>query len=162
MSKKDKRIKGCPDPDCARHVEHYKYKTSDRFCTLCGSQLVYVCAKCFDVIEDSEDKRRYCENCKPKKQKDGTEEQKPAKEKKEKEKKKEKDKKESGKGKQAVARSVAVIKGKVPQIKEGAKKIASDPKTQRAVLEVAEIAKDGIRNRIVRKAVGVIIRAAKK
>ena len=76
MSKKDKRIKGCPDPDCARHVEHYKYKTSDRFCTLCGSQLVYVCAKCFDVIEDSEDKRRYCENCKPKKQKDGTEEQK--------------------------------------------------------------------------------------
>ena len=139
MSKKDKRIKGCPDPDCARHVEHYKYKTSDRFCTLCGSQLVYVCAKCFDVIEDSEDKRRYCENCKPKKQKDGTEEQKPAKEKKKKEKKKEKDK-----------------------IKEGAKKIASDPKTQRAVLEVAEIAKDGIRNRKVRKAVGVIIRAAKK
>jgi GAF domain-containing protein len=51
---------------------------------------------------------------------------------------------------------------KAPQIKEGAKKIASDPKTQRAVLEVAEIAKDGIRNRKVRKAVGVIIRAAKK
>ncbi|MBQ6456085.1 MAG: hypothetical protein IJJ31_03030, partial [Mogibacterium sp.] len=72
------------------------------------------------------------------------------------------DKKESGKGKKAVARSVAVIKGKAPQIKEGAKKIASDPKTQRAVLEVAEIAKDGIRNRKVRKAVGVIIRAAKK
>ena len=61
MSKKDKRIKGCPEPGCIRHIEHYKYKPDDMFCTLCGSQLVYVCAKCFKEIEDTEDQRRYCE-----------------------------------------------------------------------------------------------------
>ena len=58
MGKKDKRIKGCPDPGCERHVEHYKYKAGDQFCTLCGARLVYVCAKCFEEIEDSEDQRR--------------------------------------------------------------------------------------------------------
>ena len=58
MGKKDKRIKGCPDPGCERHVEHYKYKADDQFCTLCGARLVYVCAKCFEEIEDSEDQRR--------------------------------------------------------------------------------------------------------
>ena len=84
MSKKDKRIKGCPDPGCERHVEHYKYKADDHFCTLCGARLVYVCAKCFEEIEDSEDQRRYCYNCKPEKEKGGTGDPKPPKEKKEK------------------------------------------------------------------------------
>ena len=156
MSKKDKRIKGCPDPGCARHNDHFKYKPADQFCTLCGSQLVYVCAKCFEEIEDTEDQRRYCENCKPKKSKDGARPQKPPKV------KVQKEKKAPGKGKEAVAKSVAVIKGKAPQIKEKAIKIASDPNVQRAALEVAEIAKDGIRHRKTRRIVGVLIRAAKK
>ena len=159
MGKKDKRIKGCPDPECARHNERYKYKSTDRFCTLCGSQLVYVCAKCFEEIEDTGDQRRYCENCKPKQSEDGAGSQKPPKEKKKKEKK---EKKASGKGKETVARSVAVIKGKAPQIKERAVQIAKDPKVQRAALEVAEIAKDGIKHRKTRRVVGVLIRAAKK
>ena len=165
MSSKDKRIKGCPDPGCARHNEHYKYKPADRFCTLCGSQLVYVCAKCFKEIEDTEDQRRYCEECKPKKSKDGAESQKPAKKEKKKEPKEKKEKKEkkaSGKGKEAVSRSVAVIKGKAPQIKDRAIKIASDPKVQRAALEVADIAKEGIRHRKTRRVIGVLIRAARK
>ena len=165
MSSKDKRIKGCPDPGCARHNEHYKYKPADRFCTLCGSQLVYVCAKCFKEIEDTEDQRRYCEECKPKKSKDGAESQKPAKKEKKKEPKEKKEKKEkkaSGKGKEAVSRSVAVIKGKAPQIKDRAIKIASDPKVQRAALEVANIAKEGIRHRKTRRVIGVLIRAARK
>ena len=29
MGSKDKRIKGCPEPGCARHIEHYKYKPDD-------------------------------------------------------------------------------------------------------------------------------------
>ena len=163
MGKKDKRIKGCPDPDCARHNEHYKYKPTDLYCTLCGSQLVYVCAKCFEEIEDTEDQRRFCENCKPVQSKDGDEAKEQLKEQKKKEKeekKKEKKEKESGKGKETVAKSVAVIKGKAPQIKEGAIKIAKNPNVQRAALEVAEIAKDGIRHRKTRRIVGVLIRAA--
>ena len=172
MSGKDKRIKGCPEPGCARHNEHYKYKPDDMFCTLCGSQLVYVCAKCFKEIGDTEDKRRYCEDCKPNKSKDGVESQKPAKKVKKKDKKEsskqkqppkeKKEKKSSGKGKEAVSKSVAVIKGKAPQIKERAIKIASDPKVQRAALEVADIAKDGIRHRKTRRVIGVLIRAARK
>ena len=169
MGKKDKRIKGCPDPGCERHVEHYKYKADDQFCTLCGARLVYVCAKCFEEIEDSEDQRRYCYNCKPEKEKGGTGDPKPPKEKKEKppkEKKekspKEKKEKAPGKGKETVARSVAVIKGKAPQIRDGAIRIATNPKVQRAALEVAEIAKDGIKHKKTRRVIGVLIRAVKK
>lgn len=161
MSSKDKRIKGCPEPGCARHIEHYKYKPDDCFCTLCGSKLVYVCAKCFGEIEDTEEKRRYCENCRPKQAEDGKRKPKPPKEKRPKE-KKPKEKKEPGKGREAVAKSVAVIKGKAPEIRERAIQIASDPKVQRAALEVAEIAKDGIRHRKTRRVVGALIRAAKK
>ena len=140
MGSKDKRIKGCPDHGCARHIEHYRYKPADRFCTLCGSQLVYVCAKCFEEIEDTEDQRRYCENCRPKQSRDGKEAQKPPKEKKQKEakeqkppkekkqkEKRQKEKKEPGKGKEAVTRGVAVIKGKAPEIRDKAIKIAKDP-----------------------------------
>lgn len=193
MGKKDKRIKGCPDPGCERHVEHYKYKADDQFCTQCGARLVYVCAKCFEEIEDSEDQRRYCYNCKPEKEKGGTGDPKPPKEKKEKppkekkekppkekkekppkekkekppkEKKekppKEKKEKAPVKGKETVARSVAVIKGKAPQIRDGAIRIATNPKVQRAALEVAEIAKDGIKHKKTRRVIGVLIRAVKK
>lgn len=161
MGKKDKRIKGCPDPGCERHVEHYKYKADDQFCTLCGARLVYVCAKCFEEIEDSEDQRRYCYNCKPEKERGGTGDPKPPKEKKEKP-PKEKKEKAPGKGKETVARSVAVIKGKAPQIRDGAIRIATNPKVQRAALEVAEIAKDGIKHKRTRRVIGVLIRAVKK
>ena len=162
MSGKDKRVKGCPDPGCARHNEHYKYKPDDMFCTLCGSQLVYVCAKCFKEIEDTEERRKYCEDCKPKQSKDSSGTQKSAKKEKKKETKEKKEKKATGKGKEAVSKSVAVIKGKAPQIKERAIKIASDPNVQRAALEVADIAKDGIRHRKTRRVIGALIRAARK
>ena len=160
MSKKDKRIKDCPEPGCIRHIEHYKYKPDDMFCTLCGSQLVFVCAKCFKEIDDTEDHRRFCEDCKPEKSKENGGKQKPPKEKKKNKEKKEK--KEPGKGKEAVARSVAVIKGKAPQIKERAIKIASDPNVQRAALDVAEIAQYGIKHRKTRRIVRVLIRTARK
>ena len=162
MSGKDKRVKGCPDPGCARHNEHYKYKPDDMFCTLCGSQLVYVCAKCFKEIEDTEERRKYCEDCKPKQSKDSSGTQKSAKKEKKKETKEKKEKKATGKGKEAVSKSVAVIKGKAPHIKERAIKIASDPNVQRAALEVADIAKDGIRHRKTRRVIGALIRAARK
>ena len=162
MSGKDKRIKGCPEPGCARHNEHYKYKPSDRFCTLCGSQLVFVCAKCFKEIEDTEDQRRYCEDCKPKKLKDGAETQKPSKERKPPKEKKPKEKKEPGKGKEAVAKSVAVIKGKAPEIKDKAIQISKDPNVHKAALDVADIAKYGIRHRKTRRVVGALISAARK
>lgn len=210
VDKKDKRIKGCPDPECERHIEHFKYKSTDKFCTRCGSQLAFVCAKCFEPIEDTEDQRRFCEACKPKESKDSENLQKPSKnnsedkeqkakekveKKQEKEEKKQereekkaaekqeqeakklekkeqkeaakaqkppKEKKAPGEGKDTFSKGVAVIKGKAPQIKEGAKKIARNPKVQRAALEVAEIAKDSIKHRKTRRIVGILIRAAKK
>jgi hypothetical protein len=118
-----------------------------------------VCAKCFKEIDDTEDHRRFCEDCKPEKSKENGGKQKPPKEKKNKEKK---EKKEPGKGKEAVARSVAVIKGKAPQIKERAIKIASDPNVQRAALDVAEIAQYGIKHRKTRRIVRALIRTARK
>ena len=156
MSNKDKRIKGCPEPDCIRHTEHYKYKPTDMFCTLCGAPLVFVCAKCFEEIGDTEDQRRYCENCRPRQSKDGTGKQKPPKE------KKPKEKKEPGKGKEAVAKSVAVIKGKAPEIKDKAIQISKDPNVHKAALDVADIAKYGIRHRKTRRVVGALISAARK
>ena len=71
MAKKDRRIKGCPNIDCDRHNSKYKYKSSDKYCTLCGSELIYVCAECYKEIEDAPDMHRYCENCKAEKKQDG-------------------------------------------------------------------------------------------
>lgn len=160
MAKRDRRIKGCPNTECERHTNKYKYKATDKFCTICGAELIYVCAECFKEIEDSPDLHRYCENCKAEKKQDGGKLPHAV--------------KEIGRGTKDIAgkgviaigetaeKGVAAVKENAPRIKEDIKDLAKNPKAQQVALEVAEIAKDGIKNSKVRKAAGVVIRAAKK
>lgn len=63
---RDKRIKGCPNYKCNRSKKKYKYKSTDMFCTICGEELVYVCAECFKRIEDSGSRHRHCSICEAK------------------------------------------------------------------------------------------------
>ena len=60
---KDKRIKGCPNIKCERNSEHYKYKAEDRFCTKCGSELVFMCPKCYGKLADVNSKHKLCSKC---------------------------------------------------------------------------------------------------
>ena len=59
----DKRKKGCPNEQCEMHVKKVKQKASINFCPICGTKLIYVCAKCFTEIEDVDDKHRVCKLC---------------------------------------------------------------------------------------------------
>ena len=64
---KDKRIKRCTDTTCEMYINKYKYSANEQVCSLCGSQLVFVCKYCFDKIEDLGLKHtvcKYCENAK--------------------------------------------------------------------------------------------------
>ena len=65
---KDKRIKGCYNLACKRYRKEYKYETTDNFCTICGQELVYVCAECFEKIEDHGPEHKLCSTCEAKHQ----------------------------------------------------------------------------------------------
>lgn len=60
---KDKRVKGCPNPDCSKNREHAKFKAEDTYCTECASELVFVCAMCGRALEDSGPNHRICSIC---------------------------------------------------------------------------------------------------
>lgn len=160
MAKKDKRIKGCPNTECERHNSKHKYKATDKYCTICGSELIFVCAECFKEIEDSPDMHRYCENCKAEKKQDGGKIPHAIKE------FGRGTKDAAGKGAEAIGdaaeKGVATIKENAPKIKEDLKDIAQNPKAQQVALGVAEVAKDGIKNAKVRKVAAAVIKAAKK
>ncbi len=59
----DTRKKGCPNEGCKHHEKKIKMKAEYRYCPLCGAELVYVCAKCFDEIEDLGPKHKICKRC---------------------------------------------------------------------------------------------------
>lgn len=59
----DKRKKGCPNMECEAHKNKVKRNADDSFCPKCGSSLVFVCAKCFDEIEDLGESHRICLGC---------------------------------------------------------------------------------------------------
>lgn len=63
---KDKRVKGCPNPECEKHRETFKFKSADSFCTSCASELAFVCSKCFSKIEDTGSDHRVCKACEAK------------------------------------------------------------------------------------------------
>lgn len=65
---KDKRVKCCPNMQCEHNRERkkHRYCASDRFCSLCGNELVYACAKCFDSIADEGPAHRICASCEAK------------------------------------------------------------------------------------------------
>lgn len=65
---KDKRIKGCYNLECRRYRKEYKYETTDNFCTICGTPLVFVCVECFEKIEDNGPEHKLCDVCEAKHQ----------------------------------------------------------------------------------------------
>ena len=65
---KDKRIKGCYNLECKRYRKEYKYEVTDNFCTICGTPLVFVCAECFEKIEDNGPEHKLCAACEAKHQ----------------------------------------------------------------------------------------------
>lgn len=65
---KDNRVKGCSNIDCERYSKKYKYKSTEQFCSLCGSKLILVCKECFRKIEDVDIKHKICASCEAKKE----------------------------------------------------------------------------------------------
>ena len=65
---KDKRIKGCWNPQCRSHKKHLKFKSDDIYCPKCGRELVYVCAQCGRMMEDRGRKHIICDHCVERKQ----------------------------------------------------------------------------------------------
>lgn len=60
---KDKRIKGCPNEECANHIKKTRFKADQEVCPDCGAELVFVCRKCFCEIQDINEKHRVCRHC---------------------------------------------------------------------------------------------------
>lgn len=63
FSHKDKRIKGCWNPKCSRCRKQHKYTAQDKYCSLCGRELVFVCARCGGLLEDEGRRHRVCWKC---------------------------------------------------------------------------------------------------
>ena len=66
ITMRDRRSKGCPNPQCDRNKEKFRYKASDAYCTHCGGKLVFVCERCFGPIEDAGPNHRICPRCQAK------------------------------------------------------------------------------------------------
>ena len=68
MILKDKRIKCCSNSqcECYQNKKKHKYSANDRYCTLCGSGLVFVCSKCLEPITDDGPTREVCHSCEAK------------------------------------------------------------------------------------------------
>ena len=60
---KDKRIKGCPNEECANHIKKTRFKADQEVCSDCGTELVFVCRKCFCEIQDINEKHTVCRHC---------------------------------------------------------------------------------------------------
>ena len=44
-------------------IKKVKQTAENDFCPKCGTKLIFVCAKCFDEIEDRDIKHRICKKC---------------------------------------------------------------------------------------------------
>lgn len=62
---KDKRTKCCPNEACEHNLKRkkHKYAAEDSFCKACGSELVYVCSKCFGPLADEGPEHKLCKTC---------------------------------------------------------------------------------------------------
>lgn len=65
---KDRRTKGCPNVGCERNTKKYAYKATDQFCTICGSELVFVCCDCFKKLADLGQDHIRCSTCEAERQ----------------------------------------------------------------------------------------------
>lgn len=59
----DTRKKGCPNKNCEQNQKKIKMKANYNHCPICGTELVFVCAKCFDEIQDEGPAHRICKHC---------------------------------------------------------------------------------------------------
>ena len=65
---KDKRVKGCYNLTCKNYRKEVKFKVTDNYCSNCGKELVFVCADCFEKIEDMGPEVKLCVECEAKKE----------------------------------------------------------------------------------------------
>ncbi len=63
----DKRIKGCPNDKCDDYKK-IKYKAEDRFCKSCGTELIFVCSKCWTPLAGDDPKKKICAKCEAKRE----------------------------------------------------------------------------------------------
>ncbi|MBR5341636.1 MAG: hypothetical protein IK151_06900 [Erysipelotrichaceae bacterium] len=61
----DKRVKGCPNDKC-KDYKKTKYKAEDKYCKACGSELVFVCSKCWTLLASDDPKKKICAKCEAK------------------------------------------------------------------------------------------------
>lgn len=59
----DLRKKGCPNEECERHQRKVMLPATEEYCPKCGTPLIYVCARCFKEIEDTDPSHRICSLC---------------------------------------------------------------------------------------------------
>lgn len=60
---KDKRVRGCSNPTCQKAQEKAKFKAEENYCPICGSELVFVCAKCHGPLDDEGPRHKICAGC---------------------------------------------------------------------------------------------------
>ena len=65
---KDKRVKCCPNEACGRDPKHKRpvFSAEDKYCTACGSELVFACSKCLGPLSDKGPGHRVCGGCEAK------------------------------------------------------------------------------------------------
>ena len=63
---RDSRKKGCPNEGCDMNKKKHRFKADDKFCSKCGTELVFVCPKCFSRITDDGPHHKYCALCEAK------------------------------------------------------------------------------------------------
>ena len=146
MSKKDKRIKGCPNANCPEHVNK-KYAADDYFCKKCGMPLIYVCAICHKEIEDIYG-HRLCMDCEAAQKDDGGKIAHAA--------------KNAGKEvKKKAIKGAVKVKENAPVAVEKAKEIAKNKKAQKVAVIAADAAADAVKNPKAKKVVKNVIKVVK-
>lgn len=147
MSKKDKRVKGCPNANCPEHINKVKYTADDNYCKKCGKQLIFVCAKCHKEIEDIAG-HRLCMDCEAVLKDDGGKVAHAA--------------KDAGrKVKKKAIKGAVKVKDHAPAAVEKAKEIAKNKKAQKAAAVVVDVAADAVKNPKAKKVVKNVIKAVK-
>ena len=66
MPNKDKRSRACPNEECSKFKSKVKFKGEEQYCSVCGSRLVLVCAKCSGPLEDKGPSHKVCRGCEAK------------------------------------------------------------------------------------------------
>ena len=158
MPKKDKRVKGCPNPNCIEHTERKKYKADDQFCKKCGMALIFVCSRCHTEIEDIEG-HSLCKKCEAKVLEDGGKIKLAVKD------LGRKAKKTVSKGAKNAASKVKTnairVKDKAPEVLSKARALARNRKVQRAAAVLADAAVEGMKNPRVKRVAKRIIKVVK-